>query len=143
MTNLKPESGSQIREDLKFCVCCLVGVPLSFAIVLGTAFFICVCIPFLLGWLLKPIGFLIRIFPYGQEFMAALPWILSSILLIFLCGMWGCLLGSLLSPGKALKKSGMPEEKAKKISNRVETACLFIPGCIVAFFLLKHFLAHS
>ena len=87
MTNLKPESGSQIREDLKFCVCCLVGVPLSFAIVLGTAFFICVCIPFLLGWLLKPIGFLIRIFPYSQEFMAALPWILSSILLIFLCCM--------------------------------------------------------
>jgi hypothetical protein len=143
MTNINPESGSQIRQNLKFCLCCLVCVPLSFAIVLGTAFFICVCIPFLLGCLLKPIVFLIRILPYNQEFMAALPWILNSILLIFLCGIWGCLLAALLSPGKVLKKFGMTEEKAEKISNRVEMGCFFIPGSIVAFFLLQHFLAHS
>jgi len=143
MKNLKPGSGSQIMENLKFCLCCLVCAPFGLAIWLGSVFFICVCIPFLLGCLLRPIGFLIRILPYGQEFMAALPWILSSIVLIFLCGMWGCFLGALLSPGKALEKSGMPGEKAEKISNRVETACFFIPGSIVAFFLLKHFLAHS
>jgi hypothetical protein len=143
MKNLKPESASQIMEKLKICVCCLVCVPLSFAIMLGLVFFMCVGIPFLLGCLLKPIVFFIRILPYGQEFIAALPWILSSILSIFICGMWGCLLAALLSPRKVLKEYGMLEDKAEKISNRVEMVCFFIPGSIVAFFLLKHFLAHS
>ena len=42
-----------------------------------------------------------------------------------------------------MNETGMTEEKAEKISNRVEMVCFFIPGSIVAFFLLKHFLAHS
>ncbi|NBS15132.1 MAG: hypothetical protein EBT57_10110 [Verrucomicrobia bacterium] len=130
-------------ENLKFCLCCLVCAPVSMAAWIGVTLFIYTFIPFLFGCVLKPIGFFIRNLPYGHEFLVALPWILSSILLIFLCGVWGCLLGGLLSPEKALTKSGIPEEKAKKISNRVETVCFFIPGSIVAFFLLKHFLAHS
>ena len=143
MENKKSEFGSQITENLKFCFCGLVCAPFVFALWLGAVFFICVCIPFLFGCVLKPIGFLIRNLPYGHEFLAALPWIVSSILLIILCGLWGSLLAGLLSPEKALTRSGMPKEKAEKISNRVEMVCFFIPGLIVAFFLLKHFLAHT
>ena len=143
MENKKSEFGSQITKNLKFCFCGLVCAPFVFALWLGAVFFICVCIPFLFGCVLKPIGFLIRNLLYGHEFLAALPWIVSSILLIILCGLWGSLLAGLLSPEKALTRSGMPKEKAKKISNRVEMACFLIPGLTVAFFLLKHFLAHS
>ena len=143
MENKKSEFGSQITENLKFCFCGLVCAPFVFALWLGAVFFIFVCIPFLFGCVLKPIGFLIRNLPYGHEFFAALPWIVSSILLIILCGLWGSLLAGLLSPEKALTRSGMPKEKAEKISNRVEMVCFFIPGLIVAFFLLKDFVVHS
>jgi len=102
-----------------------------------------VLFPSLLGAVLGFIGFLFRKLPGGEAFLGALPWILESILLLLLCGAWGCLVAGMLSPKSALKRFGIPEKVAEKISNRVETVCFFIPGSIVAFFLLKHFLAHS